>query len=80
MDKSMIIETIGYVGSALVLISFLMASVVKLRVVNSIGSTIFAIYALIIRSYPTAVMNFCLVCINLRFLWKLRRRDPSYMC
>ena len=42
------------------------------------GSLIFAIYALIIRSYPTAVMNIALVLINLRFLWKLRRDDPSY--
>ncbi len=78
MNTSNIIEAVGYLGSALVLVSFLMSSVVKLRVVNTVGSVIFAIYALIIRSYPTAVMNFCLVCINLRFLWKLRRQDPSY--
>lgn len=78
MNTSAIIEGIGYLGSALVLISFMMSSVVKLRVVNLIGSLIFAVYALIIRSYPTAIMNFCLVCINLRFLWRLRRQDPSY--
>ena len=78
MNTSTLIEAVGYLGSALVLVSFLMSSVVKLRVVNTVGSLIFAIYALIIRSYPTAIMNFCLVCINLRFLWKLRRRDPSY--
>ena len=78
MNTSTLIEAFGYLGSALVLVSFLMSSVVKLRVVNTVGSMIFAIYALIIHSYPTAVMNFCLVCINLRFLWKLRRQDPSY--
>ena len=78
MDSSAIIEAVGYLGSALVLVSFLMSSVVKLRVVNTVGSLIFTVYALIIRSYPTAVMNLCLVCINLYFLWKLRRRDPSY--
>ena len=78
MNSSTLIEAFGYLGSALVLVSFLMSSVVKLRIVNTIGSTIFAIYALIIRSYPTAVMNLCLVLINLRFLWKLRRQDPSY--
>ena len=78
MNTSTLIEVVGYIGSALVLVSFLMSSVVKLRVVNTVGSVIFAIYALIIRSYPTAIMNFCLVCINLRFLWKLRLADPSY--
>lgn len=78
MDSAMIIEGVGYLGSALVLVSFLMASVVKLRVVNSIGSTIFAVYALIIRSYPTAVMNVCLLLINLYYLWKLRNKAPNY--
>ena len=72
------IEAVGYVGSALVLVSFLMSSVVKLRIVNMVGSIIFATYALIIKSYPTAVMNIALVCINLYYLWKLRKKDPSY--
>ncbi|MBQ1326325.1 MAG: YgjV family protein [Solobacterium sp.] len=71
------IELFGYLGSFLVLVSFLMTSVFKLRVVNTVGSVIFAVYALIIRSYPTALMNICLVGINLRFLWKMMhtRRD-----
>ncbi len=75
---AMLIEAFGYLGSLLVLVSFLMTSVVKLRIVNTVGSVIFAIYALIIHSFPTAVMNFCLVGINLHFLWKLRHEDPSY--
>ena len=78
MNSSTVIEAIGYLGSALVLVSFLMSSVLRLRLVNTAGSLIFAIYALIIRSYPTAVMNIALVLINLRFLWKLRRDDLSY--
>ena len=78
MDTAKWIEVIGYAGSALVLISFLMSSVVKLRIVNTVGSLIFAVYALIIKSYPTAVMNICLVLINLYYLWKLRHRDNSY--
>ena len=78
MNTSAVIEIVGYIGSALVLISFLMASVVKLRIVNAVGSLIFAVYALIIRSYPTALMNVCLVAINLRFLWKLRSKAPEY--
>ncbi len=72
------VEIIGYIGSALVLVSFLMASVVKLRVVNAIGSGIFAFYALIIHSYPTMIMNICLVLINLYYLWKLRNSEPNY--
>ena len=74
----MIIEIVGYIGSALVLVSFLMTSVFKLRIVNTVGSFIFMVYALIIHSYPTAIMNFCLVLINIRFLWKMRNTGKAY--
>lgn len=74
----MIVESIGYLGSALVLISFLMPSVVRLRVINSVGSTIFTVYALIIHSYPTAVMNFCLVLVNLYYLRQLGNKEKHY--
>ncbi len=78
MTKEVLIELFGYLGSFLVLISFLMTSVFKLRVINTIGSVIFMTYALIIKSYPTAIMNFFLVLINLRFLWKMRRDGKEY--
>lgn len=78
MNTSVIIETIGYVGSAIVLVSFLMTSVKKLRIVNTVGSVIFMIYALIIHSYPTAIMNLALALINLHFLWKMRHTGNQY--
>lgn len=74
----MIIEMVGYIGSFLVLVSFLMTSVFKLRIINTVGSFIFTVYALIIHSYPTAVMNFCLILINLHFLWKMRHTGHRY--
>ena len=72
------IEMIGYLGSALVVVSMLMSSVVKLRVINTIGSGIFAAYALMIHSYPTALMNGFLIGINVYNLIKLSRKDKSY--
>lgn len=71
------IEMIGYLGSALVVVSMLMSSVVKLRVINTIGSGIFAAYALMIHSYPTALMNIFLVGINVYNLIKLNRKEQS---
>ena len=78
MDTNMVIEMVGYFASLLVLVSFLMSSVIKLRIVNSVGSFIFAVYAVIIHSYPTALMNFFLVGINVYNLVKLGRKDQSY--
>ena len=72
MNPKLAIELFGYLGSALVVVSMLMTSVVKLRIINLTGSIIFAIYALIIKSYPTAFMNFFLVGINIYHLLKLR--------
>ena len=41
MNIPMIIELIGYLGSILVVVSMLMSSVIKLRVINMAGSGIF---------------------------------------
>ena len=67
-----IIEAIGYLGSFLVVISMLMTSVNRLRIVNTVGSLIFTVYAFIIGSYPTAFMNMCIIGINLYQLYHLQ--------
>ena len=77
MNTKVLIEAIGYTGSALVLVSFLMVSVVKLRIVNTIGSVIFTVYAFIIHSYPTAIMNLCLVMINIYHLVKMSNTSKN---
>ena len=73
-----IIEGIGYLGSALVLISMLMTSVVKLRVINAIGSAIFATYAILITSWPTAILNVSLFLINVYHLVRILRVRKNY--
>lgn len=73
MNNALALELFGYLGSVLILVSMLMTSVVRLRVINLIGSAIFATYAILIRSYPTALLNGALVLINLYHLLKLRR-------
>lgn len=78
MDTHMIVELIGYFSSLLVLVSFLMTSVIRLRIVNSIGAIIFTVYATIIGSYPTALMNLCLVGINMYNLYKLLKSPKRY--
>lgn len=78
MDTNTIYELIGYFGSALVVISMLMTSVVRLRIINLIGSVIFTCYALIIRSYPTAAMNLFLIGINIYHLFRLLKTKKIY--
>ena len=78
MRIELILELIGYLGSALVIVSMLMTSVVKLRVINTIGSVIFCAYALAIHSYPTAAMQVCLIIINIINLYKLNNTKKEY--
>ncbi len=78
MDPKLILELIGYAGSLLVIVSMLMTSVVKLRIINTIGSVIFCGYALAIHSYPTAAMQVCLIIINIVNLYKLNNTKKQY--
>lgn len=73
-----LLELIGYAGSFLVIVSMLMTSVVKLRIINTIGSVIFCGYALCIHSYPTAAMQVCLIVINIISLHKLYNTKKEY--
>ncbi len=74
----MLLELFGYLGSLLVIVSLMMSSVVKLRVFNTVGSLVSAIYALVIRSYPLALMNFCIILINIFNLVKLLGSTRHY--
>ena len=78
VSPEMLLELVGYFASLLVLVSLLMTSVVKLRVINMVGSLIFAIYALCIGSLPTAVMNFCLVGVNIFYLVRMARTEQFF--
>ena len=78
MDTAMLIEIFGYIGSVLVVVSMLMSSIVKLRVVNTIGSIVSGIYALIVGALPLVLMNACLIVINVYNLFKLLKTKQVY--
>ena len=59
---------IGYIASALVAVSLMMSSILKLRVINLVGASLFTVYGLLIGAYPVAVMNLFIVLIDLYYL------------
>jgi hypothetical protein len=73
MSSETILQLVGYFSTLLILISFLMTSVLKLRLVNLIGSAIFVVFAFLTKSYPTAIMNVGLCIINIYFIIRLLR-------
>ena len=58
------LELFGYIGTALVILSMIMTSVVKLRVFNICGSVISLTYAILSIAFPVAVLNLVLIVIN----------------
>lgn len=78
IEQKFILELIGYIGSAFVLISFLMSTVIKLRIVNSVGSLFCILYGILIQAYPTVVMNACLLIINCYYLVRLFAHNEKF--
>lgn len=72
------LEIFGYIGTALVLASMLMTSLVKLRVFNIMGSVVSAIYAYCTNTWPVVVLNLALVLINVVQLIRLSRSQRTY--
>jgi hypothetical protein len=61
-------ELIGYVASALVVVSLAMTSVVKLRTISLAGSLAFVVYGVAIESIPIVVTNAAIAVLNVWFL------------
>jgi uncharacterized protein with PQ loop repeat len=62
-------EIIGYLASFIVLISFLMKDIKKLRIINSIGCILFVAYGILLNfSIPIIITNVAIVGINIYYL------------
>lgn len=66
------VEWVGYAAMATVLISFLMKSVYKLRIVNAFGCLLFVFYGLLLEplSKPVVITNGAIFLINVYYLLK----------
>lgn len=63
-------EAIGYLASALVVVSLTMTSVLRLRLLNLAGAVTFVVYGFLISAFPIVATNAVIVGINLWFLWR----------
>lgn len=67
------LEIFGYIGTALVLLSMMMTSVVKLRLFNTIGSAISMTYSILCGAWPVVFLNGGLIIINIYQLIRLNK-------
>ena len=59
------LEIFGYVGSVLLIISMMMTSMVKLRIINIIGSIISTVYSIVYGAYAVVFLNIGMMSINI---------------
>lgn len=78
MDTKFWLEMLGYTASIIVAVSILMSSIVKLRIINLIGSALFSAYGFVIGAYPVGILNGFIAIINIVYLYKMSSKKEEY--
>lgn len=63
------LNILGYTASVLIAVSLMMNAVIKLRVINLMGASAFAVYGTLIGARPVMIMNSIIVLINIYHLY-----------
>ena len=78
MQADILYTLIGYLGSALVVTSLAMRSILKLRLIGLAGAVTFVIYGYLIGAWPIVWTNVVIVLIHLHFLREIRKTDEYF--
>ena len=78
MSADVLYQIIGYIGSALVVTSLTMKSLLKLRLIGLAGASVFSLYGLLIQAYPVAGVNIVIIFVHLVFLRELLSKKTEY--
>ena len=65
-----ITDWVGYAAMVVLLISFMMKNVRKLRIINTLGCALFVLYGVLLStSWPIVISNLAIICINFFYLF-----------
>jgi len=78
METTTLYTLIGYLGSAFVVTSLAMRSILKLRLIGLAGAVTFVVYGYLIGAWPIVWTNVVIVLIHLHFLREIRRTDEYF--
>lgn len=78
IDWTTLIEPLGTLASFIILVSLIMRSVKRLRIINLIGSIVFIAYAIFIQSIPVLIMNVGIVWINIYYLYQMYKSEDYF--
>ena len=72
------IDIIGYSGSFLIALSLSMKSISRLRRINLIGASTFAVYGLLVQAYPVFVLNGFISAVDIYYLLQMRKQKDYF--
>lgn len=72
------IDLLGYLASGIILISFAVKDIIKLRIINSIGSVVWIVYGTLINNNPTIFVNIAVLMIHIWWLIKNKLNNGNY--
>ncbi|MHA6512915.1 GNAT family N-acetyltransferase [Tessaracoccus sp. Z1128] len=64
------VELVGYIASVLIVLSFAMSSIVKIRIISLVGSVFYVAYGAMIGSVPILLANITIVVFHCIALYK----------
>lgn len=73
-----VVELIGYLGSALVVLSFTMKRIVPLRLISVAAAIIMCVYGLLIHAWPVIITNAVIVGIHAFYLYRELRSSHEF--
>lgn len=78
--SSVALEVVGWIGSAILIISLLQSRLLRLRQLNLVASVLLVTYNLALGVWPMVAMNLAIVAINVWHLVRLvrTRHDPAH--
>jgi hypothetical protein len=71
-------ELIGYTGSILVALSLTMRNIRKLRLINLIGASTFALYGFLISAYPVLALNSFIAVVDIIYLFQMYSKKDYF--
>ena len=72
------LQLLGYGGSLLIAISMMMNSIAKLRTINLIGASTFALYGYLFQAYPVFILNSFITIADIYYLVQISRKKDYF--
>jgi hypothetical protein len=72
------IQVLGYVASAVIILSLTMSSLLRLRLVGVVGATLFATYGILVQAWPVVATNVIILGLHAFYLWRAWTDDEYF--